>query len=127
MTYEILDTMGHGHQVFTGNVQETFRRLPLPIRMREAAKVLRQADVRRGGHVHDREYAWEPRELEALADRFEAEDRTKAEQEAEHVHRVDELSEFLRTTMGAAVTELGAVMLARDLDAAGWRKGGSDE
>lgn len=102
----------------------------LPQRMREAAKVLVEASERHHPGVDQSPPSsklWSAMELCNLATHWEAEDRAKAEQEAERVRRVDELSEFLRTTMGAAVTELGAVMLARDLDAAGWRKGGSDE
>lgn len=64
---------------------------PLPDRMREAAKTLREADERRSGHRTVYEYAWQPRELEAAADRFEAEDRAKAEREA----MAEELATFM--------------------------------
>lgn len=99
----------------------------LPDRMREAAKVLREADRR----CHGRIEGWTPLDLEGTAEAWEAEDNAAAEREA----MVEELArEVYAVIWGAsgATWERNAskeIMRAhaRRLIAAGWRKGGSDE
>lgn len=52
------------------DILSDFRELPLPQRMREAAKVLREADRR----CHGRIEGWTPLDLEGTAEAWEAED-----------------------------------------------------
>lgn len=103
----------------------------LPQRMREAAKVLREASHRHGtGHVDDErganEMKWNAVKLGHWADRWEAEDNAAAEREA----MVEELARWLYsywpTSYPFDEDKSGAKALymaqARRLIDAGWTK-----
>lgn len=114
----------HVTDALINDTLDDFRRLPLPLRMREAAKVLREADQRRYPDYHQgNEYGWYPRELEGVADRFEREDK-----EAEHRAKAeqDAMVEKLYADLLKVWTDESPSALARRLVEAGWRKGGSD-
>lgn len=98
----------------------------LPQRMREAAPVLIEAAARAGVSVRAQEWAHVADSLIAFADRWEAEDRVKAEREA----LVEEFaSRIYHYLTGQSWLGAGSVDdyrdAARKLIDAGWRKGGS--
>lgn len=104
----------------------------LPQRMREVAKVLREADTRRQGGDLGLEYSWTASSVEFQADRFEAEDRAATEREA----MIEELAQQMYN-IAAGIDRLGIrwgaasadkaekyLTVARNLVDAGWTKAG---
>lgn len=102
-------------------------KVSLPDRMREAAKVLREADSR----CHGRIEGWTPLDLEGTAEAWEAEDNAAAEREAMVEELAQEVYVVIWGASGATWERYASKGImrarARRLIAAGWRKGGSDE
>lgn len=93
----------------------------LPQRMREAAKVLSEAQWRLDPETTP---IWSPFKLNQFADEWEAEDARHAAQEAE----AEELARCLHDPfVGPLKAEWSFLDAAKSLLAAGWRKVADDE
>ena len=90
----------------------------LPQRMRYAAEVLAEAEVRYSQVAH--ELGWDITGIRSVADKFESEDRA----DDEHTALIEELAKELSCAESVVLPERGFnYAKARRLIESGWRKG----